>query len=246
MGFWTGTCGSLTYLGCFSGAGGAVTTTITGLSPNQTILMGMDGNAGANCTYSLSATNTIPLPIELLSFEATSDNRYVDLKWITVTEKNNDYFTVERSKDGFAFEEFKIVKSQAKDGNSNKNLVYELTDYAPYEGITYYRLKQTDFDKTSKYSDIKAVSTDGNPDREFAVIPNPVQNEAVLKYNCRSEEKGMATILDNRGHLIQNVEIDCKPGQNSRRLDLSGLPQGLYFVLFNTGNKFYKIKLIKN
>jgi hypothetical protein len=246
MGFWTGTCGSLTYLGCASGSGGAVTTTITGLSPNQTIIMGMDGNAGANCTYSLSATNTIPLPIELVSFEATLENRFVNLRWITATEKNNDYFTIERSIDGVTFEEVKRIKSSAPNGMSNKTLNYLATDYSPYRGTTYYRLKQTDFDGTAEYSVVRAVNLDGNPDNAFTVIPNPAIDQVVLKYSCNNSEVGTATICDHKGNAVLVVDVNCTPGENSKEVNLSGLPKGLYFVLFNSGDKFYRVKLVKS
>jgi hypothetical protein len=246
MGFWTGTCGSLTNIGCSSGSGGAVTATITGLSPGQTIIMGMDGNAGANCTYSLSATNTIPLPIELVSFDAISNKKNVELKWITATEINNDFFTIERSRDGVVFEELRNIKSKSPDGNSYKTLSYQEYDYSPYPGTSYYRLKQTDYDKTFKYSVMKVVNLDGNPDQNFEVVPNPVSGIALLKYACNNDQRGTATIYDHTGSLVSSHEIECKAGENVKTVDMSQFNNGIYFVVFSAEGKFYKIKVVKN
>ena len=83
------------------------------------------------------------LPIELLSFTGEQHNENNILKWITASETNNDYFTVERSFDAINFEEVGIVDGA---GNSISTLNYSLIDNRPFDGVTYYRLTQTDFD----------------------------------------------------------------------------------------------------
>jgi len=122
--------------------------------------------------YSLGTTNNVdnPLPIELLSFDAKKgDGFYVDLSWITASEQNNDYFTVEHSQFGKDWYEVGIVKGA---GNSNSILKYKLRDNKPFEGLSYYRLKQTDFDGSFTYSDIRVVNfTSESP--EILVYPNP-------------------------------------------------------------------------
>ena len=85
---------------------------------------------------------TSPLPIELLSFNAVLENRIVKLTWKTASETNNDFFTLEKSKDGISWESFKTVDGA---GSSSSILNYEDYDQNPYSGVSYYRLKQTDF-----------------------------------------------------------------------------------------------------
>jgi len=55
-----------------------------------------------------------PLPIELLSFklEATADNM-VKLDWVTASEINNDFFTIERTTDGEHWEALAHILSKA-------------------------------------------------------------------------------------------------------------------------------------
>jgi hypothetical protein len=85
------------------------------------------------------------LPIELLSFEAKSADNAVDLSWTTATEINNDYFTIEKSKSGFDF--FEVCRVDGA-GNSISPIYYEFSDKDPLDGISYYRLRQTDYDGT--------------------------------------------------------------------------------------------------
>ncbi|MFN5317838.1 MAG: hypothetical protein ACK5CY_03245, partial [Bacteroidia bacterium] len=101
-----------------------------------------------------SGTGTA-LPIELLSFTAEPTVNVVNLEWITASEINNSYFTVERSTDGVHFE--KVVE-QAGAGNSNGMRRYDAVDNNPYVGVSYYRLKQTDFNGDFSYSDMVPVN----------------------------------------------------------------------------------------
>jgi hypothetical protein len=95
-----------------------------------------DGNAGSNCHFSVSGINIVPLPIELLSFNAEAfSSGYVQLNWKTISETNNDYFSIERSADGLNFELMGIVDGA---GNSNQILDYSTRDLNPLSGTGYY------------------------------------------------------------------------------------------------------------
>jgi hypothetical protein len=88
-----------------------------------------------------SSLSCVPLPIHLIAFEGYytgSDNL---LTWKTATEMNNDYFTLERSTDGYDFTEIAKIKSQ---GSSNSPKTYSFHDNSFEAKINYYRLKQTD------------------------------------------------------------------------------------------------------
>jgi hypothetical protein len=118
------------------------------------------------------------LPVELLYFHARSDNGGVGLTWATTRESNNSYFTVERSRDGVNFEFVQKVATAALNGNSDKQLNYTGLDSKPYNGLSYYRLKQTDIDGRDKYSAIEAVSFDQNS--RLSVYPNPTRGQVFI------------------------------------------------------------------
>ncbi len=242
IGYFTGACGSLTNIGCSSGAGGTVTATITNLTPGQVVTIGIDGNAGANCTYNISASNTIPvLPIELYEFKATKEDDYVRLLWKTVTERNNDYFTVERSDNAVDF--YSIAKINGA-GTSHKPLSYSFDDHNPSTAVTYYRLRQTDFDGKFAYSDpIAVVNT---TDDKLSVAPNPANDAITISYNCVASSKEVMNIYDNKGNIVMTRELICSEGSNKMNVEISGLDNGLYMVFISLGDKLYKTRLIKN
>ncbi len=91
----------------------------------------------------------------MLYFIAKCDNSKVNLTWATASETNNDYFNLEKSHDGSTFEVIGIVQGA---GFSNSLLYYSLTDADPYNDITYYRIKQTDFNGNFTYSGIISSS----------------------------------------------------------------------------------------
>jgi len=113
-----------------------------------------DSDYGEFALSGPGAGNLNILPITLLSFRAEAVDGLVHTEWVTATEINNDFFTLERSKDGENWEAAGTVDGA---GDSNTELSYAFVDDAPYYGISYYRLRQTDFDGTSTVSDPRAV-----------------------------------------------------------------------------------------
>src|SRR4051812_27862818 len=95
--------------------------------------------------------------VELISFKAEKASENVILNWSTASEKNNDYFVVERSTDGIHFEPIGTVKGN---GTSNQINYYTFEDHSFNSGILYYRLKQVDLDNKYEYSKIKAVNVE--------------------------------------------------------------------------------------
>jgi Secretion system C-terminal sorting domain len=111
------------------------------------------------------------LPTELLYFNAKPDNSQVDLTWATAMEANSNYFTVERSSDGIAFDSLLSIGTLASGGNSNLQLDYSAYDLTPLPGNSYYRLKQTNLDGSTKYSGV--VSVNFTKQSPIGLYPNP-------------------------------------------------------------------------
>lgn len=109
------------------------------------------------------------LPIELKMFNAAIDGKNVLLRWTTSTEVQNDYFTIERSADAGLWEAITTVKGM---GNSNHEVNYSVFDTSPLKGISYYRLKQTDYDTQSKYSYIVVIENKNTDERTLVKTVN--------------------------------------------------------------------------
>lgn len=108
------------------------------------------------------------LPIELIFFKATQQGNGVNLSWATASEQNNDYFTVERSCDGLIWEQ---VLTQNGAGTSIHRLDYWANDFRPIHGLSYYRLKQTDYDGQFSTSNIVSVVIDSE-EKHFLYAAN--------------------------------------------------------------------------
>ncbi|MEM6700492.1 MAG: collagen-binding domain-containing protein, partial [Bacteroidota bacterium] len=98
---------------------------------------------------------TVPLPVELLSFKAVADKGYVMLKWLTTSEVENSHFNLERSEDSKTFKSIARVEGN---GTTLELSEYHFEDRKVIIGNTYYyRLKQVDFDGAISYSEIQTA-----------------------------------------------------------------------------------------
>ncbi len=139
------------------------------------------------------------LPIELISFKGEPYNDYNLLKWITASETNNDYFTIERSFDAI---DFQVVGRVDGAGNSTSNLSYSLTDMKPYAGVTYYRLKQTDYNGDFTISDMITVSRI-TPSKNLKVIR--ITN--LLGQEVMEDYAGVKIYYFNDGSTIKKYDL---------------------------------------
>ncbi|MFT6278591.1 MAG: hypothetical protein ACJAU0_001413 [Flavobacteriales bacterium] len=129
------------------------------------------------------------LPIELLSFTAEPADNHVQLNWVTASETNNSYFTIERTSDHLNFETIAIIDGA---GNSTQVLNYLALDNTPLNGLSYYRLKQTDYNGDSDYSNLVPVEFNGINDFIFNVYPNPNNGE---RFNIQTSQNEVVEVL---------------------------------------------------
>ena len=173
----------------------------------------------------LTPLNATFLPIELTKFNVDcSKGQNAVVTWTTATEKNNDYFSLDRSSDGFTFETIADIKGS---GNSNQVLNYFYVDERPIFGDSYYRLSQTDFNgKRTFFSILYSYCEQAN-----FIYPNPTTGII----NITKSNLLYAEILGPDG-----VKLNCV---NSGVIDLTGMKDGFYFIKVksDTGEKQFKI-----
>lgn len=107
-----------------------------------------------------SGSAPTPLPVELVEFTGIAGGGINLLHWETASEVNCDYFVVERSHDDLHFHPIGKVPGS---GNSTVWRQYGFTDDMPYGDVTYYRLKEVDFNGTFYYSDIVRLVSKSGP-----------------------------------------------------------------------------------
>jgi hypothetical protein len=169
---YTGACASLnsmTEIVCNDDDGvcgtGATKSTVNWCSVNGTtyfITVGYFVNTLTYGNFVLNVTSGAGcqvLPIELMSFEGYNNKEYNIITWVTATEKNNDYFTLQRSLDAFDWETIEIRKGS---GTSQLPIFYEYKDYSYIkDSPNYYRLVQSDYDGTKTNSSIIVITSKG-------------------------------------------------------------------------------------
>ena len=182
-----------------------------------TFLKVVDAPQGADCQYEL-------LPIDLLSFDVIKQNKSVHIKWITVSEVNNDYFEIQKSTDT---KNWQVLKKIYGKGNMNTQNIYEYTDKYPLPGQSYYRLRQTDFDGDFKYSRVKVIY---NFENKLKIYPNPASE--YLYYSILDPGKEFdVNIYSSKGQIIKSFVLPDK-FRNDFKIDISQYPKGTYFIKY--------------
>lgn len=177
----------------------------------------------------ISYSGCSPLPIELLNFDAhlnTTGN--VELIWQTASEVNNDFFTVEKSINGTDWNELKRVDGA---GNSTAILNYTTIDEHPYSDMTYYRLKQTDFDGHFSYSAIKVIKVTKKK-TSFIIYPNPAQDQIII--NCNRSELYQLKIYNILGQDVTDQTRALKSEEKTRMIEVKNLSAGIYYLHMET------------
>jgi len=170
------------------------------------------------------------LPVQWLSFDGELNGNQVDLRWITGTEINNDYFLVTRSADAYSFETLGSVDGS---GNSTQQINYGFTDYHPLPGISYYRLLQVDYDGQVHRSQIVAVNRKEKTSGSGTLIINPGSgmSPASALFSIDNEGKSDFVIMSVTGSLVYTETINYKSGINYIQLPiLETIAEGIYFA----------------
>ncbi len=178
-----------------------------------------------------------PLPLNFLSFVAEEVSGHSILRWTTTNEVNVDFFTIERSGNGVDFEAIGQVKANNVSDAIN---AYEFSDSQPLNQINYYRIKQVDFDGAFEYTDIEFVIISGEKWRVTA-YPNPTADH--LNITTSLPTSGRMKVIDLSGRVI----IDYPTTDDTlNRVDVSGLPNGIYHLEFDSVVGVQRVRFVKN
>jgi hypothetical protein len=208
---------------------GSLELKITAYDPTQWVGGTRDNYGVVISNVGFSATT----PITLTNFMAAKNGPDVDITWQTATEINNDYFIIEKSKNSIDFTAVGIVEGA---GNSQNVLNYQTTDPSPYNGTSYYRLKQTDFDGTVSYSKTIAVNV---PDENIRIHPNPGTGIFTVQGLGAGSE---ITVHNTLGETI----LIKRTFSDSSEIDLSNQSSGIYYIKVNEGETSTGTKIILN
>lgn len=166
-------------------------------------------------------TRESTLPVSLLEFTAECNGNYVDLNWSTASELNNDFFTIEYSKDASSWEVLEYVPGN---GTTNIQSDYFLSANAT-NGTQYFRLSQTDFDGTHEVLHVVSVSCMNAVELEVSVYPNPATDFVKIAnaFGCE------ISIYNSIGTMVIPT-VNANSEFDTCTIDVSELPTGVYYV----------------
>jgi len=170
-----------------------------------------------------SATSKNPLPVELISFQAIKAGQHVDILWTTQSEINCDYYVVQRSGDGIKFDDFSQVNGA---GSSNEILDYKIIDLSPLSGISYYRLKQFDYNGNTQYSDLEKIDFLRGIGNLIRFYPNPTRDWVTIDVSQTQYTDLEYFVYDAVGKLVSSGRLSDVKALNLTQIGSSEL----YFI----------------
>jgi len=177
------------------------------------------------------------VPVELTSFTAAAQNNNVLLSWITSSETNNLGFDIERrsSDSNTGWQKIGFVSGK---GTTTERSVYSFTDVNPAEGKSYYRLRQTDLDGSTKVFD--AVEVDFGVVKEYSLsqnFPNPFNPETEIAFSLAKSDNVTLKIYNILGSEVATlVNGFMEAGKHSVKLNASQLTSGVYLYTIKSAN----------
>ena len=180
-----------------------------------------------------------PLPVEFLNFDAKVNGLVVDLNWTTANEKNNSYFSIERSINGTTYESIGRINGS---GNTNSTRSYQYVDYNPAKGLSYYRIKQVDFNGAETFSQVRTVVFN-QLIGWISYYPNPANSQLTFKLNQTNATEVSVSITNSLGQNVWNNQLNPQT-QPEYILDISHWSKGVYLVNIKIDGKVTTSRLI--
>ncbi|MBT4774349.1 MAG: T9SS type A sorting domain-containing protein [Crocinitomicaceae bacterium] len=207
---------------------GSSNLTITGLS-GSTLEIRITVRNSAGSEYitidNITVQGNTPLPVELVSFKAEVKTENVLLSWTSASETNNAFYWIERSQNGSDFKELAVVTGS---GTTQSSSDYQFTDFNPISPVSFYRLKQTDFDGAFQYSHPRRVTLE--------------QDERLRIRQVYQNQNQLQVILNQKPKSIYRLRLIGLSGQVI--LDKTEQKQEVIFPIKPLAPGFYCVSLI--
>lgn len=219
---------------------GTISTTFNPITifGTNTPYFGFTGSTGGLSNTQTFCLPAVLLPVDLIDFDVQCNNGNTELVWKTQSERNNMYFTIEKSCDGTAFQPIKQINGS---GNSEEVHFYSMQDDSQCGGVNYYRLSQTDIDGTTKILGVRSIKA-CNQAADVLVYPNPADKLLTVAWdNNQVEQVALYNSLGQRVILHSNLQN----GTTTLDMDVSELSAGVYYLTVNQsfGNQTYKVTI---
>ncbi len=182
------------------------------------------------------------MPVRFIEFKSEESAAGLKLQWSTAIEINNMGFEVERSYDAKNYEKIGFVDGN---GTTNKVMSYEYAIQGQ-DKMTYYRLKQIDYDGKFDYSKIISVKATEQM-KMFKAYPNPFSNNLNISINgtIPNGKKIKVDMYDINGNIIFSHVEEVFLMNEILSQEAQNIPGGRYILHITYENKTERINLLK-
>ena len=175
------------------------------------------------------------VPVELISFTASSSKNSVKLNWQTATETNNSGFKIQKRRINEDWEDIGFTKGH---GSTTEEHNYSFSDKNVLTGDYQYRLKQIDYDGSFEYSDIVDVHI--SAPTEFSLqqnYPNPFNPLTTIEYSIPETGNVKLMVYNSLGEEVALLKNDFEvAGSYKINFNVGGLSSGIYFYKLTINN----------
>ena len=191
--------------------------------------------APEDCAGANISCNFAPLPTELVSYNVINQDQSNVISWYTMSERNGDYYLLERSAD---LENWSALTRMDIDAENSFSMHYLYVDDQPLPGISYYRLSLISIDGSEVFSAVLGVNTTNM--EEVTIFPNPTTDHITVRFS-KPLENVKITVTDQSGSTVEVFE-----GNNVEQETIHlPYPCGLYFVKIDSPEVTQVMKVIK-
>jgi hypothetical protein len=181
-----------------------------------------------------------PLPVKFVYFNSQCKGSSVALQWKTAQEQDTKDFSVQRSADGISWSEIGTV---AAAGQSTQERSYVFVDRSAGSS-SLYRIVEND--NSGRYTISNIVKSSCTSARnEISLYPNPSSGNSALNISLERSTKVTVRIVDSKGAIIQQIQLQLPSGNTTLPLNLSNYAEGVYTINVHYDNEMKSIKLIK-
>ncbi|MPM17018.1 hypothetical protein SDC9_63400 [bioreactor metagenome] len=198
-------------------------------------------NPSDACYAEISLFPTTTLPIEWGYFKLTDQDGNALVQWQTLSETNNSRFDIQKSSDN---ELFNTVETIPGAGNSNAPIEYSWLDENVETGVTYYRIRQVDYDGKESFSKVLSIINE-NP--SSGIVANTFfSHNIVISTELDIVYPVSAFLYDLQGRQLFSSQPFVLFGGSSISLQIPDMPDGVYFLQISGNGVDKKMRVVKS